>query len=564
MNAEQLLQHFERISEAPDAIKRLRGFILDLAVRGKLVEQDPADEPAAELLKQIAAEKAHRRSVRGSIRSEGEVERWCSIPGTWDFVRLDGVCNVVMGSSPPGSTYNKNGEGIPLINGPVEFTPGPFGRTVINQYTTAPSAYCNEGDFLICVRGSTTGRINIAAFRACIGRGVAAIQPLFEDQFIRLAIRVRQEAILQMGRGIAFPSISREQLVGLPIPLPPLAEQHRIVAKVDELMSLCDQLEAAKAEREQCRDSLVAASLQGLNQPAEEKEAFHEHARFTFNNLQRITTRTAHIKQLRQAILNLAVRGKLVEQDHSDEPATELLKRIAAEKARRVKEGSLRQQNTLPTIKTDEVEFELAHGWEWVRMAEVIKLWNGFAFKSGDYQSTGVPVVRIGDLQGGEVVLSGVVRVSEMVAKQVGHEVWIPPDALLIAMSGATTGKTAFNRTKTKLLLNQRVGRIEVFEMSIDFLRFFFETIVAKNLSISFGTAIPNLSAQQINETVVPLPPLAEQHRIVAKVDELMAICDQLEAQITMTEQDSSRLLESVIAEALAPSIDICAEPQVA
>ena len=246
-------------------------------------------------------------------------------------------------------------------------------------------------------------------------------------------------------------------------------------------------------------------------------------------HFERISEAPDAIPSLRRFILNLAVRGKLVEQDPSDEPASELLKRIEVEKARRVKEGSLRQQSPLPPVKSEEVEFDLAQGWQWVRMSEVIKLWNGFAFKSGDYQSSGVPVVRIGDLQGGEVDISGVVRVSEMVAKQVSHEVWIPPDALLIAMSGATTGKTAFNRTRTQLLLNQRVGRIEVFVMNIEFLRFFFETIVAKNLSISFGTAIPNLSAQQINETVVPLPPLAEQQLIVAKVDELMSLCDLLE-----------------------------------
>jgi type I restriction enzyme S subunit len=101
--------------------------------------------------------------------------------------------------------------------------------------------------------------------------------------------------------------------------------------------------------------------------------------------------------------------------------------------------------------------------------------------------------------------------------------------------------------------LNQRVGRIEVFSMSVNFLRFFFETIVARNLSISFGTAIPNLSAQQINETVIPIPPLAEQHRIVAKVDELMALCDRLEASLTTSNQTRTRLLEATLAEALSP-----------
>jgi type I restriction enzyme, S subunit len=262
------------------------------------------------------------------------------------------------------------------------------------------------------------------------------------------------------------------------------------------------------------------------------------------------------IPRLRRFVLDLAVRGKLVPQDSKDEPATDLLKRITAEKSRRVKEGNLRVQKALPPITEEEKEFELCKGWQWARVGDVIKLWNGFAFKSGDFQTKGIPVIRIGDLQGGEVVLSEAIYVSEVVAKSVAPEIWIPPDALLIAMSGATTGKTAFNRTGRQLLLNQRVGRIEVFLASVHFIRFFFETIIARNLSISFGTAIPNLSAQQINETVLALPPLAEQHRILAKSDELMALCDRLEGARAEREATRDRLAAASLARLNVPDPD--------
>ena len=138
--------------------------------------------------------------------------------------------------------------------------------------------------------------------------------------------------------GTTVQSLKYEEFELQPLPLPPLAEQHRIVAKVDALMALCDQLEAAKTEREQSRDRLVVASLHRLNSPADtaetdtpdlparQAEAFRDHARFVFNHLPRLTTRPEHIKQLRQTILNLAVRGKLVPQDPNDEPAAELLK----------------------------------------------------------------------------------------------------------------------------------------------------------------------------------------------------------------------------------------------
>ena len=149
-----------------------------------------------------------------------------------------------------------------------------------------------------------------------------------------------------MGRGIAFPSVSRQQIDDIPVPLPPLAEQHRIVAKVDELMALCDRLEAAQTERESRRDKLAAASLHRLNNGANADE-FREHARFHLRHLPRLTTRPEHIQQLRQTILNLAVRGQLVPQDPNDEPASELLKRIQAQKARLIRDGGIKKDKSI-------------------------------------------------------------------------------------------------------------------------------------------------------------------------------------------------------------------------
>jgi len=266
----------------------------------------------------------------------------------------------------------------------------------------------------------------------------------------------------------------------------------------------------------------------------------------------RISEAPDAIPRLRRFILDLAVRGKLVEQDPNDEPAAELLKRIQAEKAKLgltprrkgAKKSEKADQEMLgDLVAWREMPFAVPTNWEWMSLGQIIKLWNGYAFKSGDFQTSGVPVIRIGDLQNGEVNIETATRVPSSVADQVTSEIWVPPDALLIAMSGATTGKVAFNRTGLRLLLNQRVGRVDTFNLNISFLKYFFETIIAQNLSISFGTAIPNLSTQQINETPFPLSPLAEQHRIVAKVNELMALCDQLEAAKTEREQSRDRLV---------------------
>jgi type I restriction enzyme S subunit len=165
--------------------------------------------------------------------------------------------------------------------------------------------------------------------------------------------------------------LSAKQVNGIEIPLPPLAEQRRIVAKVDELMALCDRLEGARARREAMRDRLTAATLARLTATETDAETFPTQARFALQTLPTLTTRPDQIKTLRQTILNLAVRGKLVAQDPTDEPAAELLKRIAKEVASKRKTMGLRPQDALPMVDESDTPFELPVGWAWARFPEV-------------------------------------------------------------------------------------------------------------------------------------------------------------------------------------------------
>ena len=173
-----------------------------------------------------------------------------------------------------------------------------------------------------------------------------------------------------LGKGIK-PGLSRSEAYDLPLSLPPLAEQHRIVAKVDELMALCDRLEVARAEREATRDRLAASSLARLNTPDPDPSVFQGHATFALDNLVPLTTRLDQIKALRQTILNLAVRGKLVEQDPNDEPASTLLKKIAAEKKRLVKTGMIKNPKQASVIDPDECFFGPPREWTWTRLSEI-------------------------------------------------------------------------------------------------------------------------------------------------------------------------------------------------
>ncbi len=561
MNAAILLEHFDRISDAPDAVPHMRQFILELAVRGKIVDQLPGDEPASVLLKHIRTERNRRiatgqmkDSVYEPVRAD---EEWFEIPKTWCWVRLGEIAHILMGQSPPGDTYNKSGEGLPLINGPVEFTEGPFGRTVVNQYTTAPTNICEEGDLLLCVRGSTTGRTNIAAFKACIGRGVAAIRPLYADQYVRLFIWRLRASIIAMGRGIAFPSVSRQQIADLVVPLPPLQEQHRIVAKVDELMALCDRLDEARNEREVVRTRVTVTSLRKLSVDTEGIDATSS-ARLYIDHIQPLTTRADQIAKLRQAVLSLAVSGRLTRQDSRDESAAEQLEQIRAERRTMSKDGRLRKEKVSSPVSPSDWPFTIPDSWLWVRIGDATLFTEyGTSFKS-EHFTEGIPVLKMGDIQNGSVILGGQKVVPTSIEDL--PALYLKKFDLLYNRTNSPelVGKTGIylgddnEYTFASYLIRIRCSRAHSEPLYINLAMnapFFRVTQIMPLLKQQCGQA--NVNGTALQQMIIPLPPLAEQRRIVAKVEQLMAICDRLERQIKDSMTCSSALLKAVLHHAL-------------
>ena len=426
-------------------------------------------------------------------------------PKFWEVVKLGAFVESAKGKKPRSQVVEKSeSHSLPYVDIQA------FEEGIVGSWTDGEGCQiCHESDFLMVWDGSRSGLVG-KGMKGVLGSTLVRINfPSMENQYAYYFLQSKYQQINTRAKGSGTPHVDPDLLWNYDFPIPPLNEQQRIVAKIEELFFELDK------------------------------------------GVESLKTARAKLNVYRQSVLKHAFEGKLTAQDPNDEPASELLKRIAAEKARRVKQGVLREQKSLPPINDEDAEFDL-EGWQWVRMAEVIKLWNGFAFKSDDFQSEGIPVIRIGDLKNGEVSLSDAVCVSDAVSKTVGTEVWIPPNALLIAMSGATTGKTAFNRTGTPLLLNQRVGRVEVFSVSVRFIRFFFETAVARNLSISRGTAIPNLSTQQINETVIAIPPLAEQHRIVVKIEEQLSVLEELDKTLDQQLSKAAVLRQSILKKAFS------------
>ena len=539
MKAEQLLTHFDRIADAPDAIPRLRLFILDLAVRGKLVEQDPEDEPASELLKRIAAEK--RRMVEaGEIKKAKPLPEIArdeipfDAPHGWEWVRLASSTITMQGFAFSSENFSTDPEaGYPLIkigdigtSAPEVFIRGPYD----------PAYLVNRGDILVGLSGSIKCAIwegPTALLNQRIARIVPASNGLL-SVWLLFGINACIDKWKDETSKLTVQNVKARQLYKSLIPLPPLAEQHRIVAKVDELMALCDRLETARKERETTRDWLAVASLARLNAPDPDPAVFQNHAAFALNNLTSLTTRPDQIKALRQTILNLAVHGKLVPQDPEDEPASELLKR-----------AKIAFPGTGP--------FELPESWAWVNVSAVADSRLGKMLDKAKNKGTPRKYLRNINVRWFDFDLSDLLEMRF-------EDSELPEFALrfgdVMICEGGEPGRAAvWDARVTDIYFQKAIHRVRF----VDFVdsEFFVKALRASaddgRLVESFtGTGIKHFTGKGLAEYLFPLPPLAEQHRIVAKVDELMALCDQLEASLATGNETRGQLVEAMLYEALA------------
>lgn len=521
MNAELLLQHYEKIADAPDAIARLRRFILDLAVRGKLVPQDQRDEPEEQLLKRIAREKLDQSGL----------------PRGWRRAKIGWVLEFQYGRGLKATERLKEGP-VPVFgsNGIVGFTDEPL--------TVRPS--------IIVGRKGSAGALNICdgpSWTTDVAYFVEA--PLFiELRFLSMALAALN--LDRLGKGVK-PGLSRSDACDQIIALPPLAEQHRIVAKVTELMALCDQLEATRIAREATRDRLAAGSFARLNTP--EPETFSDDARFALDALPALTARPDQIKQLRQTILNLAVRGKLVSQDPTDEPAAKLLRRLTIEIAEYSASNRLRPVQ-IQSIIDEGLPFSAPEGWQWSRLAGLFCV-----VTDGDHQpppkaDEGVAFLTIGNISGGKLDFSD----CRYVPVNYYHALpaYRVPSVgdLLYTVVGATYGRVVPVDIEREFCVQRHVAILKpTKEVNLRYLLILLGSplVYDQATKSATGTAQPTIALGPLRNFLVPLPPLAEQHRIVAKVDELMILCDRLEASLTTADETRRKLLDTLLAEALAP-----------
>ena len=523
--AERLLALYDRVADAPDAVPRLRRFVLDLAIRGKLVERDPADEPASKLLKRIAAEKA-RFVTTGTIKirrypSNGDaIDPPFTVPETWCWCRLDTVGCIVGGGTPSAAdptNFAEPGEGTPWL------TPADLGgykdryikrgaRDLTNKGLQSSSATMMPAETVLFTSRAPIGYVAIAANPMATNQGFKSIVPYMVDcsNFIALVMRAFAPGIDANASGTTFGEVSGKIMAGVYFPLPPLAEQRRIVAKTDELMALCDRLEAARTAREETRHRLTKASHARLSAPDADDETFRADARFAVEALPALTNRVEQVKQLRRSILDLAVRGRLVEQDPADEPVPAYLE---------PKKELLKHQSARPI------------NWRSTTVGQALDFRYGKTLKASKRLHQG-PIPVFGS--------NGVVGFTDKPLTQ--HP------SIIIGRKGSAG---ALNYCDSPSWTTDVAYFVEVPSFLI--LQYLYTALKTLNLEQLAKGVKPGISRSDAYQLRILIPPLAEQHRIVAKVDELMALCDRLEAHLNAAGNDRQCLLESLLRDALNP-----------
>lgn len=515
----------------------LRKAILQAAVQGKLVPQDKNDEPASELLKRIQAEKV-ALIKEGKLKKEkplppiAEDEIPYDLPDGWTWCRLGLLCTFVNGDRsknyPSGTDLVKSG--IPFINSKNimghEICLDDSQLTFITEskFRDLRAGALIDCDIVFVLRGSV-GKFGI--FHACpkyctgfVNAQIVIVRAL-QKEFVRFILcffesNAFADLMQRVSTGSAVAQLSANNLSTILFPLPPLAEQQRIVAQIDKLMTMCDELEAAEKELDALEDRFA--------------------------------------EYLPKSILQSAVQGKLVAQDKNDEPAAELLKRIQKEKAQLVKDGKLKKEKPLPPIAENELPYDLPDGWTWCRLSTIAAIVGGATPQSTNdefYTAAGSGISWITPADMKNCTVDKMIYHGQKDITEAGYNscstILLPKGSVLYS-SRAPIGLIAF--AGNALCTNQ--GFKSLIPVMSDMAEWIYIALKDKTDSIiekATGTTFKEVSGSFMERVVIPLPPLTEQQRIVAKVDELMTLCEELkQARLAPIAKAADRIIAFPVA----------------
>lgn len=553
-------------------IKKLRELILELAVRGKLVPQNPEDEPASVLLERVAAEKARlvkeeKLKTKASLIISDD-DKYIRVPDSWDYCRLGNLAKFI---DYRGKTPKKISAGVRLITaknirfGYISSEPEEFiSEEEYDEWMTR--GFPRKGDLLFTPE-APLGNVAIIDIDEKFALAQRAICFQLHEQATALFLKILiMSAAFQLqlklnATGMTATGIKASKLKEIPIPIPPQAEIERIVAKVNELMALCDQLEKQQTDCITAHQTLVEELLATLTNSTTADEVAENWARIA-EHFDTLFTTDHSVDQLKQTVLQLAVMGRLVPQNPEDEPASVLLEKIAAEKAQLVKDKKIKKQKPLPAITDEEKPFVLPEGWEWCRVEDLSLHseagWSpkceNTARERDDWGVLKVSAVTWGEFRDGENK-----QLPDHLEPKPEYEV--QPNDFLI--SRANTAELVARSVvvpedaPTRLMMSDKIIRF-VFsdKVSSRYVNLVNNSCYARQYyaTVAGGTSssMKNVSRKQIQMLLIAMPPKNEQLRIESRFNEMMTLCDTLKSQIHQTQTTQLHLANAMVEQAVA------------
>ena len=565
-----LLSNLELLAAAPGGVARLRELILTLAVQGKLVPQDPADEPASVLLQKIRAEKDRLIAAKALKREKNEPaltddELPFELPDSWSWVALGEVIDIVRGITFPAD--QKTREAAP-------------GRIACLRTSNVQLAI--EWDDLLFVDRSFMGRedqliqhhdivMSMANSRELVGK-VALIEHVphaeatfggflgvlrprkIEPRYAMAVLRTpyaRSLLIDSSSQTTNIANVSLAKLRPLPFPLPPEAEQSRIVTRVEELMRLCDALEA-KGQLGAAQHTQLVSTLLGTLTASATPDELADHWQRVAQHFDLLAGRPEAIDALEQTLLQLAVRGLLVPQDPQDEPASALLQKIRTEKDRLIATGQIKQGKPLPPITDEEKPFELPVGWEWGRLEQLSIAIVDCPHSTPKFVESGRLCLDTNSFKQGVLLPHKLRFVDESTFVERNARLAPQPGDLVFAREGSV-GESILIPDGVDACLGQRVM---LFRFSTQVSKEFVRLAISSTsfldalLAMHKGIGAKHVNVGDMRNAVIPLPPLPEQSRIVTRITALRRLCADLRQRVA--ERQS---VQACLAEALVDSV---------
>ncbi|MFO0672655.1 MAG: restriction endonuclease subunit S [Polyangiaceae bacterium] len=533
--------NFDTLAESADGVSGLRRLIVDLAVRGSLTSQVEADGSAAELYERIQAKRQtaglQGRSMRAGERGPQSTEEPFHVPANWSWITLGEIAvKLGAGSTPLGGKSVYKATGVMLLRSQNVYNDGLRLTDVAyiepETHLKMSGTHVEPGDILLNITGASIGRTSVVPDtfdEGNVSQHVAIVRLADKAlrRFVHLAMTASyfQDFIMAVQVGVSREGLSMKKLQHLPIPLPPLAEQERIVAKVDQLMALCDDLEARQTKTREVGTRLTRSALEALT-TAEGFEDFDAAWTRVIENFATIIGRAEYIQDLRQSILDLATVGRMTTRDRRVEP----------------------RGDKLPS---------LPDGWRWAECASLCDPERFITYgviKLGHETPDGVPTLRSSNVRWLRVEERGLKHIARDIADEF-RRTRLRGGEVVVTVRGTLGGVAVV----PSHLAGGNISReVAVLPFRSDVSAHFMSLCIASSrsdrwfASVLKGIAYEGINISDLKRLPLPVPPLAEQLRIVAKVEQLMKLCDDLETKLRRAEDRAAKLVEAVVQELVA------------